>query len=210
VFGLFFAVIYAGSKFKTQPGESVVKSFFLTFYKDKPGRFIITTRRLVFVPEAFSHWFGATRLMIELDQVDKIESQSTLAGGKLSLSTLNGSVYHFSMPNLVLEPLTQKLKEIAAQHSNHEVHSVSLDNALTPTPSDTDPFIEEIITAEADSNVVGDGTNMNSTIEVTMSPNMVPDTKFSDPNIATDQASLIITVVPPKAGADGEAKSTSR
>lgn len=118
VFGILFTVVFSGSRFKPQPGESVIKSFFLTFYKDKPGRFVLTSRRLVFVPEAFSTWFGSTRVSIELDQVTEVESHSTMSGGRLSILSSNGSVHQFSMPNLVLEPLTKQLKELAATQAN--------------------------------------------------------------------------------------------
>lgn len=120
VFGILFTVVFSGSRFKPQPGESVIKSFFLTFYKDKPGRFVLTSRRLVFVPEAFSTWFGSTRVSIELDQVTEVESHSTMSGGRLSILSSNGSVHQFSMPNLVLEPLTKQLKELAAAQTKKE------------------------------------------------------------------------------------------
>jgi len=132
VFGILFTVVFSGSRFKPQPGESVIKSFFLTFYKDKPGRFVLTSRRLVFVPEAFSTWFGSTRVSIELDQVSEVESHSTMSGGRLSILSSNGSVHQFSMPNLVLEPLTKQLKELAATQSKQpEVSSAatSIDTA---------------------------------------------------------------------------------
>ncbi|CAN5655792.1 hypothetical protein BH10CYA1_BH10CYA1_15490 [soil metagenome] len=116
VFGVLFTVVFSGSRFRPQPGEQLIKSFFLTFYKDKPGRFVLTTRRLVFVPEAFSTWFGSTRVSMELDQVSEVESHSTMSGGRLSILSCNGSVHQFSMPNLVLEPLTKQLKELAAAH----------------------------------------------------------------------------------------------
>ncbi|MGR6783100.1 hypothetical protein ACU6QH_00235, partial [Aeromonas veronii] len=67
LFGLIFAVMFAGSSFKPQEGEQIIKSFFLVFYKEKPGRFIITSRRFLYLPEAFSRWFGSTRVSIERD-----------------------------------------------------------------------------------------------------------------------------------------------
>lgn len=127
VFGVLFAVIFSGSRFKPQRGETVVKSFFLTFYRDKPGRFVLTNRRLVFVPEAFSTWFGSTRVSMELDQVSEVESHTTMSGGRLSILSSNGSVHQFTMPNLVLEPLTKQLKALAAAHkANIESSSVSI------------------------------------------------------------------------------------
>lgn len=111
-FGAIFAAIFYGAPFKPQPGEETVRSYFLVFYHEKPGRFVITNRRFVFVPEAFSQWFGATRLAIELDQIDSFQGSSTVRGGHLAVLCTNGGVYHFSMPTLVLEPLLQELKKI--------------------------------------------------------------------------------------------------
>jgi tetratricopeptide (TPR) repeat protein len=124
-FGLLFTVIFSGSRFKAQPGESLIKSFFLTFYKDKPGRFVLTNRRIVFVPEAFSTWFGSTRVSMELDQITEVEAHSTISGGRLSILSSNGSVHQFSMPNLVLEPLTKQLKALAVAHSPIESDATS-------------------------------------------------------------------------------------
>ncbi len=105
----FFAFIFFGSRFKPQPGEDVLSSYFLVFYKERPGRFILTSRRLVYVPEAVSQWFGATRLSIEREQVEKITCTSSVSGGSLSIATKDGAMHKFSMPNLVLDPLSRKL-----------------------------------------------------------------------------------------------------
>ena len=109
--GVLFAWLFAGSRFKPQIGESVTKSFVFTFYKDRPGRFVITSRRLVFVPEAISQWFGATRVSIESDLVSKVESSSTAAGGTLKIATADGSLLQFKMPNMILVPLLAELKK---------------------------------------------------------------------------------------------------
>jgi hypothetical protein len=138
-FGLLFTVIFSGSRFKAQPGESLIKSFFLTFYKDKPGRFVLTNRRIVFVPEAFSTWFGSTRVSMELDQIAEVEAHSTISGGRLSILSSNGSVHQFSMPNLVLEPLAKQLKALAASHSQIEsgATTASSSNTSSTTASST-------------------------------------------------------------------------
>jgi tetratricopeptide (TPR) repeat protein len=111
LFGLVFAVTFAGSNFKPQEDEEVIKSFFLTFYRDRPGRFILTTRRIVFVPDIFSALFHATRLSIELDSIAKVETHSTATGGALTIDTADGSSIHFKMPNLVLKPLLQAFEK---------------------------------------------------------------------------------------------------
>lgn len=143
-FGILFTVIFSGSRFKPQPGETLIKSFFLTFYKDKPGRFVLTSRRLVFVPEAFSTWFGSTRVSIELEQVSEVESHSTMSGGRLSILSSNGSVHQFSMPNLVLEPLTKQLKELAAKQPNSDDVVVERDSGDQGKSSDAASLIESL------------------------------------------------------------------
>jgi Flp pilus assembly protein TadD len=109
-FALIFAIIFAGAKFKPQDGEKVIGSFFLTFYKDRPGRFVVTNSRLVFVPEAFSSWFGATRVSIQRSQVEALTDLSTVGGGTLSILTKDKSVHQFRMPTLVLDPLKSLLQ----------------------------------------------------------------------------------------------------
>ncbi len=108
-FAAIFAVLFAGSRFKPQEGEIVLKSFFLTFYKDKPGRFVVTDTRIVFVPEAFSAWFGATRVSIQRPQIESINYLSTVGGGTVSILTRDKSVHQFRMPLLVLDPVRSLL-----------------------------------------------------------------------------------------------------
>lgn len=112
VFGALFAFVFFGSRFKPQPGEDVLKSYFLVFHKDRPGRFVITSRRLVYVPEAVSQWFGATRLSIEREQVESVVATSSVSGGLLTIATRDGAVHKFSMPNLVLDPLSKKIDSL--------------------------------------------------------------------------------------------------
>jgi tetratricopeptide (TPR) repeat protein len=104
-FSLIFAVVFAGSRFKPQDGETVLRSFFLTFYKDQPGRFVVTDQRLVFVPEIFSKLFGATRVSIQRAQIESIQYLSTMGSGTVSVLTRDESVHQFRMPLLVLDPL---------------------------------------------------------------------------------------------------------
>lgn len=108
-FACIFGVIFAGSSFKPQEGEKIIRSFFLTFYKDRPGRFVITDTRLVFVPESFSAWFGATRVSIQRPQIESINYLSTIGGGTVSILTRDQSVHQFRMPLLVLDPLRSLL-----------------------------------------------------------------------------------------------------
>jgi tetratricopeptide (TPR) repeat protein len=110
-FGAILAITFASSAFKPQDGETLLKSFFLTFYKDKPGRFVITSRRLVFVPELISSIAHATRVSIERDNVESIESQRTTTGASLIVHTVDGSAVVFRMPLLVLQPLLKELEK---------------------------------------------------------------------------------------------------
>ena len=112
VFGLIFAVMFAGSVFKPQSGEVVIKSFFLVFYKDRPGRFIITSRRFLYIPEAFSRWFGSTRVSIERDLIAKLTMTKTLTGGIVAIDTADGSALVFKMTNLIYSPLTKELDNL--------------------------------------------------------------------------------------------------
>ena len=112
VFGLIFGVMFAGSVFKPQEGEEVLKSFFLVFYKERPGRFIVTSRRFLFIPEAFSRWFGSTRVSIERDLIAKLGMTKTPSGGLISIDTADGSSLNFKMANLIYAPLCKELERI--------------------------------------------------------------------------------------------------
>jgi tetratricopeptide (TPR) repeat protein len=139
LFGVVFAVTFAGSTFNAQEGEEITKSFFLTFYKDRPGRFILTTRRIVFVPDVFSSLLHATRLSIELDSVTKVDSHSTATGGTLNIETADGSSVHFKMPNLVLKPLLQALEKAGIPREPVQTASVG-DNV-----AEEDVFVVEVL-----------------------------------------------------------------
>jgi tetratricopeptide (TPR) repeat protein len=112
VFGLIFAVMFAGSVFKPQDGERIVKSFFLVFYKERPGRFIITSRRFLYLPEAFSRWFGSTRVSIERDLIAKVSLTKTANGGVLEIDTADGSQLSFKMAQLIYAPLSRELDKL--------------------------------------------------------------------------------------------------
>jgi hypothetical protein len=112
LFGLIFGVTFAGSLFKPQAGENVIRSFFLVLYKERPGRFIITSRRFLFVPEAFSRWFGSTRVSIERDLIVKISMAKTASGGIVTIETADGSILPFKMSNLIFSPLSKELEKI--------------------------------------------------------------------------------------------------
>jgi len=111
LFGLVFAVMFFGSRFIPAPGETVLKSYFLTFNKEKPGRFVITNRRLVFVPEWFSKWFGAADVSVERADIEAIESSTAGGSGSLNLELKDGSRHEFKIPHLVLKPLLDALSE---------------------------------------------------------------------------------------------------
>lgn len=112
IFGVIFTALFFGAKFIPLSGETVIKSFFLVFYKDKPGRFVVTDRRLLFLPETLSQWFGATRLSFEHVDIETFRGSSDLRGARLSLLCNNGMVYHFAMPALVLDPVLTELRKV--------------------------------------------------------------------------------------------------
>lgn len=145
-FAAIFAVLFAGSRFKPQEGEVVLKSFFLTFYKDKPGRFVVTDTRIVFVPESFSAWFGATRVSIQRPQIESINYLSTVGGGTVSILTRDKSVHQFRMPLLVLDP----------------VRSLLVSQGLTaPDPLDMPAATSEVVKAEPASDEIKVETNVD-------------------------------------------------
>jgi tetratricopeptide (TPR) repeat protein len=131
VFAAIFAALFAGSRFKPQEGEIVLKSFFLTFYKDKPGRFVVTDTRIVFVPEAFSAWFGATRVSIQRPQIEAINYLSTVGGGTVSILTRDQSVHQFRMPLLVLDPVRSLL---VSQGLTAPDPDTKVSEPITPVP----------------------------------------------------------------------------
>ncbi|HMP51483.1 MAG TPA: tetratricopeptide repeat protein [Candidatus Melainabacteria bacterium] len=113
VFGIIFGGIAFGARFKPQPGESVIRSFFLVLHKDRPGRLVFTTRRVVFVPELVSRSIGATRLSIERDQISDT-SLAVKAGssGKLVIRTEGGAEYIFGIPVIIADPLEKLFSEL--------------------------------------------------------------------------------------------------
>jgi len=182
-FSLIFAVVFAGSRFKPQEGEKVLRSFFLTFYKDQPGRFVVTDSRLVFVPEIFSSVFGATRVSIQRAQVESIQYLSTVGGGTVSILTRDQSVHQFRMPTLVLDPLRSLLvsqalagmdfapAEAAAASAESKTaegtteeakdsENVKSDEGITEiadTPADPpDPIPADLEITEVDSEIIAD------------------------------------------------------
>lgn len=115
LFGAIFAIIFMGSRLALQADEIIIKSYFLTLYKDRPGRFVITNKRIVFIPEAFSKWFGAKDLSIEREQIRDIDSAVKGVQGRLKVSMNDGSVHEFAMPLFVLQPLRAQLEKMEAQ-----------------------------------------------------------------------------------------------
>lgn len=73
-----------------------------------------------------------------------MESHSTMSGGRLSILSSNGSVHQFSMPNLVLEPLTKQLKELAAKQPNSDDVVVERDSGDQGKSSDAASLIESL------------------------------------------------------------------
>lgn len=147
VFAAIFAALFAGSRFKPQEGEIVLKSFFLTFYKDKPGRFVVTDTRIVFVPEAFSAWFGATRVSIQRPQIEAINYLSTVGGGTVSILTRDQSVHQFRMPLLVLDPVRSLL---VSQGLTAPDPDIKVSEPITPVPDKVETETKEKTDSKAD------------------------------------------------------------
>ncbi len=110
-FGGIFGALFIGSRFKPQPGESVLGQFLLVFYRDRPGRFVITDRRLVFVPELISQSLGATRVSIERDQIKSILSQSKATAGSITVVSTSDTTHLFRMPLMVLSAILALMKD---------------------------------------------------------------------------------------------------
>ncbi|MBI4532618.1 MAG: tetratricopeptide repeat protein [Candidatus Melainabacteria bacterium] len=114
-FGAIFAVIFLGSTFKPEGDELVIKSYFLTFYKGKPGRFAITNKRMLFIPEAFSRWFGAQAVCLERIRISKIDPTVKGRQGLLKVTLVDGANYDFTMPLLVHRALVGQLEKTSAR-----------------------------------------------------------------------------------------------
>lgn len=111
IFGIIFGALFLGSSFKPQPGETLLKSFLLIFHKEKPGRLVVTSRRLIYVPEFFSKSFGATRLSIERSEIAEIGVTRNSSSGTLTIKSTSDTVHAFRMPALVLEPVIKLLDD---------------------------------------------------------------------------------------------------
>jgi len=167
LFGLLFAVLFFGSRFKPLPDEVVIKSYFLTMYKDKPGRFVLTNKRVVFAPESISRWFGSCEIGIERDQIDRVESTATRTGGKLVLTALDGTSYQFSMPTLVLKPLLEELSRTSVRVMQRFRPTGSISLATVP-----EALLSEPVPApdQADQAPVSDGLPEQSEKQVSRLP----------------------------------------
>lgn len=115
LFGAIFAVVFLGSTLKLHADEISIKSYFLTFLKERPGRFVITNKRIVFVPEGISKWFGARDLSINREEVREIDSIVAGIQGRLKVIMLDGEVHEFTMPVFVFKPLRSQLDKMGAR-----------------------------------------------------------------------------------------------
>ncbi len=109
LFGLIFSVVFFSARFTPGDGEAVLRSFYLVFHKERPGRFVITDRRLIFVPEWFSRWFGSEEISIERQQIEKLEACSFGRAFGITARLSGGIGYLFRMPGLVFKPLACEL-----------------------------------------------------------------------------------------------------
>lgn len=142
VFGMIFTAIAAGANFKPQPGEVLVRSFLLIMYKNKPGRLVLTNRRIVFVPELVSRSFGATRLSIERDQVLSIDSRKEKSKEVLEIGTKNGDKYLFKVPVMIQKPLLEALKKESMVKKDKESEATP-EVVINKPEADSQPVKEE-------------------------------------------------------------------
>lgn len=111
VFGTVFGAMFMGSRFIPVHGESILNQFVMVFYKERPGRFVITDKRIVFVPEIVSRWFGATRVSIQRDQISSLQTEATANGGMITIHVTSESALVFRIPALVYAPLVAVLND---------------------------------------------------------------------------------------------------
>lgn len=110
-FGTIFGAMFMSSRFQPLAGEQVLNEFLLVFYRDRPGRFVITDRRLVFIPELVSRWFGATRVSIQREQILASRMDKAHDVTVLVLTTTSGAELSFRIPAPIAEPLRNVLSE---------------------------------------------------------------------------------------------------
>lgn len=111
LFGTIFGAMFMGSRFHPLAGEKVLNEFLLVFYRDRPGRFVITDRRLVFIPELVSRWFGATRVSIQREQILTSKMDKAQDATVLVLTSTSGADLAFRIPAPIVEPLKTVLLE---------------------------------------------------------------------------------------------------
>jgi len=110
-FGTIFGAMFMSSRFQPLAGEQVQNEFLLVFYRDRPGRFVITDRRLVFIPELVSRWFGATRVSMQREQILASRMDKARDVTLLVLTTTSGADLSFRIPAPIAEPLRNVLSE---------------------------------------------------------------------------------------------------
>lgn len=163
LFGAMLGAIFMGSRFEPMPGETIVNQFVLVFYRDRPGRLVITDKRLVFIPELVSRWFGATRFIIHKDLVLAITKETTSDSGTLIVVSSSATSHTFKMPAMVLQPavdlftnngwpIGSRAFEMSQEMSLPEIDNSMLNEVLSgrsasaeqpsPTPSPGDPTHE--------------------------------------------------------------------
>lgn len=111
LFGTIFGAMFMGSRFHPLAGEKVLNEFMLVFYRDRPGRFVVTDRRVVFVPELVSRWFGATRVSIQREQIMSAKTEAASDVTILVIYSTSETSHSFRVPAPVVEPLKNVLIE---------------------------------------------------------------------------------------------------
>jgi hypothetical protein len=76
------------------------------------------------VPEAFSRWFGATRVSIERDLIIRLFAAKAGHACSLAIDTADGSCLIFKMASLIFAPLMKELENLGYSE-NFENKSLS-------------------------------------------------------------------------------------
>jgi serine/threonine protein kinase len=107
--GLAFALLFFAARFTPSSDEENVKSFFLVSMNDKPGRFVTTSKRIIFTPAILSQWLGGTAIEIPKNLITSVDSQVDGIIAKLYVA-VGEDEYTFAMPSFVLSQVLAHLR----------------------------------------------------------------------------------------------------
>lgn len=214
VFGTVFGAMFMGSRFIPVAGESILNQFVMVFYKERPGRFVITDKRIVFVPEIISRWFGATRVSIQRDQISSLKTESTASGGTVTINVTSESALVFRIPSLIFAPLVAVLNDQQLVGDDLIEETIEHVKVAAPLPTTRIPEKEEqsdtanfekyaVIAASFD---FRDGRPEEPTLKLTAIP-QTPETKDEQ---AVSSTALFKGPKGPKQAVDADRQATAK